>query len=82
MRTNDKRVHEATGPIESTVATVRPCTRGARSRTAALAMECKLVESAQQRWRAVNAPHLVHLVRAGAGFERGLPAGRSKATAA
>ncbi|WP_405541009.1 hypothetical protein [Streptomyces antimycoticus] len=26
---------------------------------------------AQQRWRAVNAPHLVVLVRAGARFERG-----------
>jgi hypothetical protein len=32
----------------------------------------KLIESAQQRWRAVNAPHLVALVRAGAGFENGL----------
>jgi putative transposase len=28
--------------------------------------------SAQQRWRAVNAPHLVALVRAGARFEKGL----------
>lgn len=34
-------------------------------------MEFKLVESAQARWRAVNAPHLVALVRAGAHFERG-----------
>jgi hypothetical protein len=34
-------------------------------------MVFKLVESAQQRWRAVNAPHLVALVRAGARFERG-----------
>ena len=30
-----------------------------------------LVESAKHRWRAVNAPHLVALVRAGAHFERG-----------
>ncbi|WP_275560202.1 hypothetical protein [Streptomyces sp. 5-6(2022)] len=30
-----------------------------------------LVESAQQRWRAVNAPHHVALVHAGARFERG-----------
>ena len=30
----------------------------------------KLVEAAQARWRAVNAPHLVALVRAGARFER------------
>lgn len=34
-------------------------------------MTFKLIESAQQRWRAVNAPHLVALVRAGARFERG-----------
>jgi hypothetical protein len=31
----------------------------------------KLIESDQARWRAVNAPHLVALVRAGARFERG-----------
>ncbi len=63
-----------TNPIESTFATVRlrtKVTRGAGSRTAALAMVFKLVESAQQRWRAVNAPHLVALVRAGARFEGG-----------
>jgi hypothetical protein len=29
-------------------------------------MAFKLVEAAQARWRAVNAPHLVALVRAGA----------------
>ena len=29
------------------------------------------IESAQPRWRAVNAPHLVALVRAGARFEKG-----------
>ena len=34
-------------------------------------MTFKLIESAQSRWRAVNAPHLVALVRAGASFERG-----------
>lgn len=63
-----------TNPIESTFATVRlrtKVTRGAGSRAAALAMVFKLVESAQQRWRVVNAPHLVALVRAGARFERG-----------
>ncbi|MFH8739317.1 MULTISPECIES: IS256 family transposase [unclassified Streptomyces] len=63
-----------TNPIESTFATVRlrtKVTRGAGSRAAALAMVFKLVESAQARWRAVNAPHLVALVRAGARFERG-----------
>ena len=35
-------------------------------------MAFKLIESAQDRWRAVNAPHLVALVRAGACFERGI----------
>lgn len=34
-------------------------------------MVFKLVESAQARWRAVNAPHLVALVRARARSERG-----------
>ena len=29
-------------------------------------MAFKLIESPQRRWRAVNAPHLVALVRAGA----------------
>ena len=29
-------------------------------------MAFKLIEAAQSRWRAVNAPHLVALVRAGA----------------
>ncbi|MEU2978670.1 IS256 family transposase [Streptomyces hirsutus] len=63
-----------TNPIESTFATVRlrtKVTRGAGSLAAALAMVFKLVESAQARWRAVNAPHLVALVRAGARFDRG-----------
>jgi hypothetical protein len=35
-------------------------------------MAFKLIESAQTRWRAVNAPHLVALVRAGARFEAGV----------
>jgi hypothetical protein len=43
-------------------------TKGAGSRAAGLAMAFKLIESAQARWRAVNAPHLVALVRAGATF--------------
>jgi putative transposase len=34
-------------------------------------MAFKLIESAQARWRAVNAPHLVALVRASARFEKG-----------
>lgn len=63
-----------TNLIESTFSTVRlrtKVTRGVGSRTAALAMVFKLVEAAQQRWRAVNAPHLVALVRTGARFEGG-----------
>jgi putative transposase len=63
-----------TNPIESTFATVRLRTRvtkGPGSRAAGVAMAFKLIESAQTRWRAVNAPHLVALVRAGARFENG-----------
>jgi transposase-like protein len=63
-----------TNPIESTFATVRhrtKITRGPGSRAAGLAMAFKLIEAAQARWRAVNAPHLVALVRAGATFEGG-----------
>ena len=40
----------------------------AASRAAGLAMAFKLIESGQDRWRAVNTPHLVALVRAGATF--------------
>ncbi|MFE7394809.1 IS256 family transposase [Streptomyces sp. NPDC057582] len=74
-----------TNPIESTFATVRlrtKVTKGAGSRAAALAMVFKLVESAQARWRAVNAPHLVALVRAGARFERGQLVERPEAATA
>jgi putative transposase len=63
-----------TNPIESTFATVRlrqRVTKGPGSRAAGVAMAFKLIESAQARWRAVNAPHLVPLVRAGARFKNG-----------
>ena len=46
-------------------------TKGPGSRLAGLAMAFKLIEAAQTRWRAVNAPHLVALVRAGATFHKG-----------
>jgi hypothetical protein len=46
-------------------------TKGPGSRAAGLAMAFKLIESAQDHWRAVNAPHLVALVRAGATFING-----------
>ena len=63
-----------TNPIESTFATVRlrqRVTKGPGSRAAGIAMAFKLIESAQARWRAVNAPHLVALVRAGATSKNG-----------
>jgi hypothetical protein len=47
-------------------------TKGPGSKAAGLAtMEFKLLESAQEGWRAVNGPHLVALVRAGAASTRG-----------
>jgi transposase-like protein len=64
-----------TNPIESTFATVRhrtKVTKGLGSRAAGLAMAFKLIESAQARWRVVNASHLVALVRAGASFVNGV----------
>ena len=63
-----------TNPIESTFATVRnrtKITKGPGSKAAGIAMAFKLIEAAQARWRAVNAPHLVALVRAGATFKHG-----------
>jgi transposase-like protein len=63
-----------TNPIESPFATVKGRlrrTKGAGSRDACLAMAFKLALSAQDRWRRVNAPHLVALVRAGAKFKDG-----------
>jgi hypothetical protein len=44
---------------------------GPAARAAGIAMAFKLIEAAQTRWRAVNAPHLVALVRAGALFRNG-----------
>jgi transposase-like protein len=61
-------------PIESTFSSVRArtdVTKGAGSRAAGLAMCFKLIEAAEGRWRRVNAPELVALVRVGAKFVNG-----------
>jgi putative transposase len=66
---------KTSNPIESTFSSVRLRTRvtkGPGSKAAGLAMAFKLLEAAQDRWRAVNGPHLVALVRAGARFEGGV----------
>src|SRR3984893_16770448 len=63
-----------TNPIESTFATVRlrtKVTKGPGSRAAGIAMAYKLIDAAQTRWRAVNAPQGGALVRAGAVFHKG-----------
>ena len=64
-----------TNPVESTFATVRLRTRvtkGPGNKQSGLAMAFKLLEAAEQRWRSVNGPHLVALVRAGAVFKKGV----------
>jgi putative transposase len=66
---------KTSNPIESTFSTVRLRTRvtkGPGSKAQGLAMAFKLLVSAQERWRAVNGPHLVALVRAGARFDKGV----------
>jgi transposase-like protein len=63
-----------TNPVESAFASVRhrtKVTKGPGSRAAGLAMAFKLIGSAQDRWRAVNAPNLVALVRNAATFTDG-----------
>ena len=55
-------------------------TKGPGSRAAGVAMAFKLIESAQTRWRAVNAPHLVALVRAGVVLKNGKLMSRASCT--
>jgi putative transposase len=64
-----------TNPIESAFATVRLRTRvtkGAGSKTAALAMAYKLLATAQERWRRFNGHHLVADVLDGVNFKDGI----------
>ena len=66
---------KTSNPIESTFSTVRlrtKVTKGPGSRAAGLAMAFKLLEAAQDRWRAINGAHLVALVRQGATFKKGV----------
>ena len=63
-----------TNPIESSFSPVRARTRltkGPGTKDTGLAMVFKLLQAAEGHWRAVNGPHLVALVRAGARFEAG-----------
>jgi hypothetical protein len=64
-----------TNPIESVFATVRlrqRITKGAGKRTKALTMAFKLIETAQARWRKLDAAHLLPLVRTGVKFVDGI----------
>ena len=76
-------VHLRTGNvIESPFATVRlrqRVTKGAGSRQKGLLMAFQLLAMAERRWRRINAPQLVPLVRAGIGFHDGVQAERRSA---
>ena len=64
-----------TNPIESSFATVKLRTRvtkGAGSKDAALAMAYKLLDAAQERWRAFNGAELVKELLDGATFKDGI----------
>ena len=70
-----------TNAIESTFATARlrqRVTKGPGCRAAGVAMAYKLMRAAETRWRRVNAPELVALVRAGAAFTDGQLPERNK----
>jgi transposase-like protein len=63
-----------TNPIESTFSPTKARTKktkGAGSRQAGLAMAFKLLTTAQERWRRLNASHLMEFVALGVRFEDG-----------
>lgn len=63
-----------TNPIESTFAPTKARTKktkGAGSRAAGLAMAYKLMTTAEEKWRRLNAPHLMEFVALGVQFEDG-----------
>jgi transposase-like protein len=75
-------VHRIANVLESPFATVRlrqRVTKGAGSRQKGLLMAFKLLLMAQERWRRINAAHLVPLVHAGVGFIDGAQAERRSA---
>jgi hypothetical protein len=64
----------AAKPVGSAFATARlraTVTKGAGPKAAGLARAFQLLRATGRRWRVVHAPHLVALVRAGAGFADG-----------
>ncbi len=64
-----------TNPVESPFSTVRlrqRVTKGAGSRTKGLVMAYKLLVMSEQRWRKLNAHHLLPLVRAKVKFVDGV----------
>ncbi len=68
--------------IESPIATVRlrqRVTKGAGSRQKGLLMAFKLLLMSQERWRRINAAHLIPLVRAGVRFTDGVEVERRTA---
>ncbi len=70
--------------IESPFATVRlrqRVTKGACSRQKGLLMAFKLLAMTERRWRRVNAPGLVPLVRAGVAFRDGAAVERANMAA-
>ena len=72
-----------TNVVESPFSTVRlrqRVTKGAGSRTKGLVLAFKLLEMAEKRWRRLNAPHLVPLVRAQAKFVDGIQHERPSGT--